>query len=511
MADALTLSLLVVGVFSIFSWALACIFSDASIADLFWPLYHALAAAIYLSLAFAKEVSPVAVVFSLLICLWASRLFLHLLSRRLGQGEDHRYAALRARNREHFWWQSFFTIFLMQSFLAWLICAPFGHVILSSQSFSILHGLGLFVMVCGLIYEWIADEQLKNYLRRDSKNEGEKRGVLDEGLWKFSRHPNYFGDWTFWLGATIVSTSVGGLWVWLAVFNILLIYWLLNRFTGVTRAERTLPIRRPSYKHYIESTPAFFPSFLYHPFATSVRNEKTLGFAVALLASYAISSPQISFGDEDNSYESIETEVWIFDAFVGKKRIGTHEFEVIRSRDQITAKSSASFEYEVLKIPLLRYEHSVVEIYNSESCLESISSETTTNSKRIEMLGERQGDKFLVRGNRNDELEIACLMPFAYWSPNLRYQKLLLNGQTGALVDIEFSPGEAIEGGRNYLLSGEKLDIELFYSEEGRWVGLQSKLPFGRTLKYSLRRYDQKLPALAVLGDIPKEIGLNER
>ena len=504
MADALTLSLLVIGIFSVFCWALACIFRDASIADLFWPLYHALAATTYLYLASAKEASTLAVVFSLLICLWASRLFLHLFFRRLGQEEDHRYAAIRERNREHFWWQSLFTIFLAQSGLAWLICAPFSHVTLNAQSFSVLQGLGLFFMVFGLVYEWVADQQLKNFLRKDYIDDGEKPGVLAEGLWKFSRHPNYFGDWTFWLGATIVAISAGGLWAWMAVFNLFLIYWLLTRFTGVARAEQTLPSRRPGYKHYIETTPAFFPSFLYSPFAAGTRKEKSLGFAFAVLALHAVISPQISYGDTDISYDSVETEVWIFDAFVGKKKIGVHEFEVVRARDKITAKSSASFEYEVLKIPLFKYEHSVVEIYNSESCLERISSETTTNSKRIEMLGERLGDKFLVRGNRNDDLEIGCLMPFAYWSPNLLDQKILLNGQTGALIDIRVAPLDSLLGERSYLLSGGNLDIKLFYSEGGQWVGLKSKLPFGRTLKYSLRRYDQRLPDLAVLGNIPK-------
>jgi steroid 5-alpha reductase family enzyme len=316
MADALTLSLLVIGMFSVFCWALACIFRDASIADLFWPLYHAIAATTYLYLASAKEVSALTVVFSLLICLWASRLFLHIFFRRLGQEEDHRYAAIRERNPEHFWWQSFFTIFLMQSGLAWLICAPFSHVILNAQSFSVLPGLGLFFMAFGLMYEWVADHQLKNYLRKDYTDNGEKPDVLAKGLWKFSRHPNYFGDWTFWLGTTIVAISAGGPWVWLAVLNVFIIYWLLTRFTGVARAEQTLPIRRPGYKHYIETTPAFFPSFLYSPFATGTRKGRSLNFAVALLTLFALSSPQISYGDTDNSYESVETEVWEFDAFV---------------------------------------------------------------------------------------------------------------------------------------------------------------------------------------------------
>ena len=116
------------------------------------------------------------------------------------------------------------------------------------------------------------------------------------------------------------------------------------------------------------------------------------------------------------------------------------------------------------------------------------------------MLGERQGGKFLVRGNRIDDLDIGCLMPFAYWSPKLLNQKLLINGQTGALTDIRISPRVALKGERNYLLSGDNLDIELFYTEEGKWVGLRSKLPFGRTLNYSLTFYDRKLPGLASLG-----------
>ena len=93
-------------------------------------------------------------------------------------------------------------------------------MILNAQSFSVLHGLGLFFMAFGLTYEWVADHQLKNYLRKNSTDDGEKPDVLTEGLWKFSRHPNYFGDWTFWLGATIVAISAAGLLVWLAVFNL---------------------------------------------------------------------------------------------------------------------------------------------------------------------------------------------------------------------------------------------------------------------------------------------------
>ena len=108
-----------------------------------------------------------------------------------------------------------------------------------------------------------------------------------------------------------------------------------------------------------------------------------------MLTLYSVSAPQISYGETDNGYESVETEVWEFDAFVGKKKIGSHRFEVMRTRDRITAKSSASFEYTVFRIPLLKYEHSVVEIYNSDSCLKSISSETTTNSKRMRVKGEK--------------------------------------------------------------------------------------------------------------------------
>jgi steroid 5-alpha reductase family enzyme len=499
MADALTLSLLVIGLFSVFCWALACIFRDASIADLFWPLYHAIAATTYLYLASAKEVSALTVVFSLLICLWASRLFLHLFFRRLGQEEDHRYAAIRERNPEHFWWQSFFTIFLMQSGLAWLICAPFSHVILNAQSFSVLPGLGLFFMAFGLMYEWVADHQLKNYLRKDYTDNGEKPDVLAKGLWKFSRHPNYFGDWTFWLGTTIVAISAGGPWVWLAVLNVFIIYWLLTRFTGVARAEQTLPIRRPGYKHYIETTPAFFPSFLYSPFATGTRKGRSLNFAVALLTLFALSSPQISYGDTDNSYESVETEVWEFDAFVGKKRIGAHRFEVMKTRDQITAKSSASFEYDVFKIPLLKYEHSVVEIYNSDSCLKSISSETTSNSKRMRVTGEKKGDSFFVTGNTEATFERACLMPFAYWSPKLLDQTALINGQTGKITPIKILSVDSPDSGKNYVLSGKDLNIELAYSSENKWTGLQSKLPLGRTLKYTLVSYQRSAPELVSL------------
>ena len=499
MAEALTLSLLVVVVFSVISWALACFLKDASIADLFWPIYHASTAATYLYFALAQKTSSLAVVFTALICIWALRLFMHLFFRRFGQKEDHRYAAIRARNQENFWWQSFFTIFLMQSSLAWLICSPFSYVIMSAQSFSVLHGLGIFVMACGLIYEWIADEQLKKYLRRGSTYDDEKSGVLAKGLWRFCRHPNYFGDWTFWLGATIVTISAGGLWFWLAVFNLLLIYWLLNRFTGVARAEQTLPIRRPTYNNYIESTPAFFPSFIHAPSVARLSRGKTSGFAVTLLTFYSISSSQSSYGDDGFDPEPIEKEIWVFEAFVGKKKIGVHEFEVIKAIDQITAKSSASFEYKVFKIPLLKYEHSVVEIYSADSCLKSISSETTTNSKRTRIIGEKKGDNFFVKGNNKATLKRACLMPFAYWSPKLLDQTALINGQTGKITPIKIQSVDSADNEKNYVLSGKDLNIELTYSSEDQWTGLQSKLPLGRTLKYTLVSYERSAPEMVSL------------
>ncbi len=115
------------------------------------------------------------------------------------------------------------------------------------------------------------------------------------------------------------------------------------------------------------------------------------------------------------------------------------------------------------------------------------------------MLGERQGEKFLVRGNRNDELEIGCLMPFAYWSPRLLDQTALINGQTGKITPIKIQSVDSPDSGKNYVLSGKDLNIELAYSSEDKWTGLQSKLPLGRTLKYTLVSYQRSAPELVSL------------
>ena len=111
-------------------------------------------------------------------------------------------------------------------------------------------------------------------------------------------------------------------------------------------------------------------------------------------------------------------------------------------------------------------------------------------------MGEKKGDNFFVTGNTEATFKRACLMPFAYWSPRLLDQTALINGQTGRITPIKIQSVDSADNEKNYVLSGKDLNIELTYSGEDQWTGLQSKLPLGRTLKYALVSYERSAPEM---------------
>ena len=187
-------------------------------------------------------------------------------------------------------------------------------------------------------------------------------------------------------------------------------------------------------------------------------------------------------------------ETWAFDVLVGKKKIGRHLFEVSTGPRQTRVSSSAQFDYKVLNIPIFKYTHSTQEIYNDELCLQRISSSTITQSKLMgsdsqEVEGEIGGAGFKVTGSNNEFIESSCVMSFAYWTPKLLNQKVLLNGQDGNFLAVSITQKRETDSQKTFLLKGDDIEIELIYSGEGRWLSLESKLRMGRTLRYRLSEY----------------------
>lgn len=226
---------------------------DASVVDPWWSVGFLLVCA---HTVWQRGPTPGKVLLLALVAVWAVRLWLHLLLRARGRPEDPRYAALRERwGPRRFWWVSLFLVFLLQAALMALISAPLQLAAAAPPPDPIgpWDLAGALVFACGFGWEAVADWQLTRF-RRDPARAGQ---VLDRGLWRFSRHPNYFGDAVLWFGLWLCALDrPGGL---ATVFAPLLMLVLLLRVSGVTLLDAHLLATRPGYAEYVRRTSAFFP------------------------------------------------------------------------------------------------------------------------------------------------------------------------------------------------------------------------------------------------------------
>jgi steroid 5-alpha reductase family enzyme len=187
-----------------------------------------------------------------LVALWGLRLAGYLAWRNWNAPEDRRYQAIRARNDPGFAWKSLYLVFLLQGVLAWLVAAPLSAAIAATEALGPLDFLGAGLVAFGIFFETVADAQLARF-----KGERANRGkVLDTGLWRFTRHPNYFGEFCVWWGFFAIAAGAGGGWT---AFSPLLMSVLLLKVSGVTLLERDIGDRRPGYRDYVARTNAFFP------------------------------------------------------------------------------------------------------------------------------------------------------------------------------------------------------------------------------------------------------------
>lgn len=233
-------------------WIISTRLKDVSIIDPFWGTGFVLVS--WSSLLIADMPGWRGQLLVGMVTLWGLRLSLFLLWRNSGHGEDRRYAAMREHRGAPFWWISLFTVFLLQAVLLWFVALPLQAAIQAASSTPI-HGLdviGLAAWAVGLFFETTGDWQLARF-KADPANQGK---VMDRGLWRFTRHPNYFGDFCVWWGLYLVACSAGAAWT---VASPILMSILLLRVSGVTLLESTIRERRPEYAEYQRRTNAFFP------------------------------------------------------------------------------------------------------------------------------------------------------------------------------------------------------------------------------------------------------------
>ncbi|MFO8173138.1 MAG: DUF1295 domain-containing protein [Gemmatimonadota bacterium] len=234
-------------------WIWSLRLRDVSIVDVAWGADGALIAVTTFFL--AGGALPRRLLLTGMVAFWGIRLALHIGWRKRGKGEDFRYAAMRERHGSAFPLRSLFTVFLLQAFLIWAISAPVMVGQLSSvpPGLTFLDFLGLGVWALGFGIEFLADRQLQAFLSRP-----DTRGkVMDQGLWRYSRHPNYFGETLVWWGIFLVAAATP--WGWVTLFSPVLMTWFLLKISGVPMLEEALAERREGYREYMERTSVLVP------------------------------------------------------------------------------------------------------------------------------------------------------------------------------------------------------------------------------------------------------------
>jgi steroid 5-alpha reductase family enzyme len=230
-------------------WAVSVAVRDASIIDVFWGTLFVAIAWTLLVTADAPAAKTQALVF--MVTAWGLRLSFHLGARNIGHGEDSRYALWRQHGGPHWWLKTYYRIYLLQGTIALLVATPLVAGFLRPHDFSFLNLVGVVVWIVGLATEITADVQLTRFRARpDSRGE-----VLDTGLWRYSRHPNYFGDALQWWGLGLFTFAGSTPWSVVGPVVMTLVFLYLSNDV----IERGLKKRRPGYERYIAATSAFFP------------------------------------------------------------------------------------------------------------------------------------------------------------------------------------------------------------------------------------------------------------
>ena len=232
------------------TWLVSLARHDVSIVDSVWSALIVLGAAVYAAV--LPAAAPRTYCVMALAALWAIRLAAYITWRNWGEPEDRRYQDIRARNQPNFEWKSLYLVFGLQAVLAWIVSLSLLAVLSSANRWGLLDAIGIGVVLFGIVFETVGDFQLAAF-----KAQAENRGrVMNAGLWRYTRHPNYFGEFCVWWGFYLIALSAGAWW---ALVSPLLMSVLLLKVSGVGLLEKDISERRPAYRDYMVRTNAFFP------------------------------------------------------------------------------------------------------------------------------------------------------------------------------------------------------------------------------------------------------------
>ena len=235
---------------AVLTWLVSVRKHDVSIVDTVWSVMIWAGGAVYAWM--ASSLTARGWLAIALLTIWATRLSVYISVRNHGEPEDRRYQRIRANNEPNFAFKSLYIVFLLQALLAWIVSLPLLAATQGTRALGLLDVLGALLVLTGISLESVADAQLSSFKRLpDSQGR-----VLRTGLWRYSRHPNYFGECCVWWGFGLLALGTGGWW---SVVSPILMTLLLLKVSGVSLLERDIGNRRPEYAHYMESTSAFVP------------------------------------------------------------------------------------------------------------------------------------------------------------------------------------------------------------------------------------------------------------
>ena len=262
-------------------WAISVAVKDASLVDIFWGFGFLLVGAVCLYLVPVK--TPYLILLSAMPIIWGLRLTLYLGKRNLGHGEDKRYVSMQKRAAkkglsEMAWrLRTLFSVYWGQGLLIMIVSAPVWVAMATGFSdngtrktavgitpdiaisfIGPLAILGAFLWLVGFLFEAIGDAQLAAFIKKNKGYDGpvDEKPVMDKGLWKYTRHPNYFGNACMWWGIWIVACNAP--WGWTTIIGPIIMTLLLTKVSGRDLLERDMG-RRKNYQDYIERTSGFFP------------------------------------------------------------------------------------------------------------------------------------------------------------------------------------------------------------------------------------------------------------
>ena len=236
-------------------WIWSVYLKDVSIIDIFWGLGFVILNMFYVFN--SGDLTSRKILLLVLVSVWGLRLSIYLAYRNIGKGEDFRYQEFRRKfGPKRYWWLSYFQAFLLQGALMILISITLLGMSFTSQlkTLSTLDYIGIGIWLIGFVFEAGGDYQLMRF----KKNTNNKGTLLITGFWKYTRHPNYFGDAVVWWSYGIFSISAGAYW---QVIGSILMTLLIIKISGVTLLEKSLKQTKTAYSDYVDKTSSFFPWF----------------------------------------------------------------------------------------------------------------------------------------------------------------------------------------------------------------------------------------------------------